>query len=236
MKKDGTWLRQMAWLNEQWLKKPICGVALSFHGLGGGIHGAGASPFELACADLGVLLVHPHYGPWSWMNREARQLVDELVALTYAEFKLGADVPLISTGGSMGGGSALIYTRYGKKTPNATLAIYPVCDMVYHYTERPDLPISFYCAYGHYAEPIEDVLVEHSPLAQADKFPDIPYLFIHGDADKAVNKQHHSDKMVAALRERGRKVDYLEIPGMGHGDNSPLLFTTRQIDFIAAQV
>jgi len=234
--KSPAWLRQMAWLNDAWLKQPVRGVALSFHGLGGGIHGAAASTLEREYGEMGVLVAHPYYGPWSWMNREARALVDDLVATVYARFPLGDGVPLFSTGGSMGGCSALLYTRYGKKTPAATIAMFPVCDTVFHYTERPDLPASFYCAYGHYAEPMRACLVEHSPLAQAGGFPRQPYLFVHGDADRAVSKARHSDKMVAALRKLGHEVEYLEIAGMGHGDNQPLAVTARQLEFVAKQL
>jgi dipeptidyl aminopeptidase/acylaminoacyl peptidase len=46
--------------------------------------------------------------------------------------------------------------------------------------------------------------------------PNIPYCVIQGDSDATVNKEIHSDRFVARMRENGRKVDYLEVPGYGH--------------------
>jgi dipeptidyl aminopeptidase/acylaminoacyl peptidase len=73
-----------------------------------------------------------------------------------------------------------------------------------------------YHAFGAYGDDMHALLVEHSPLHQVDHLPDIDYLIVHGDADPAVNKAAHSDRLVHAMRARGLRVDYQEIPGMGH--------------------
>ncbi len=109
MKSDLTWLRQTCWLNDARLAGPVRGVALIFTGLGCGYHGEYYTPFELDMAERGVLTVHVHYGPWSWMNREARRFVDRAVATVYAGFGLDDSVPLISFGGSMGCCATLLY-------------------------------------------------------------------------------------------------------------------------------
>jgi dipeptidyl aminopeptidase/acylaminoacyl peptidase len=46
--------------------------------------------------------------------------------------------------------------------------------------------------------------------------PDIPYYVVHGDADAAVNKAKHSDRLVAKMRSLGFDVKYDEVPGMRH--------------------
>ena len=56
------------------------------------------------------------------------------------------NIPVVSTGGSMGGQSALVYCAYSKRTPVACVANCPVCDTVFHFTERPDLPRTLYSA------------------------------------------------------------------------------------------
>jgi acetyl esterase/lipase len=231
------WLEASCWTNARFLppgSRPRA-AALNFHGLGGGIHSPDASPLEIALAARGILSIYPHYGPWSWMNREARAFVDAVVAGVWKKFALPETVPLFSTGGSMGGCSALLYARYGKRAPAAVVVIASVCDTEFHYRERPDTPTSFHHAYGHYPEPFEQCLREHSPLAQAADMPDVPYLFVHGDADIRVSKARHSDKMVAALRAQGRRVEYMEVPGMGHGVNEPLFVALRHLEFLSAQ-
>jgi dipeptidyl aminopeptidase/acylaminoacyl peptidase len=83
-----------------------------------------------------------------------------------------------------------------------------------------------------YPEDRESLFREHSPLSQIDHLPDIPYLIIHGDQDVAVAKNHHSDPMVAAMRARKMNVQYIEVPGMGHGSPMPLAVIQEQVRFV----
>lgn len=54
-----------------------------------------------------------------------------------------------------------------------------------------------------------------SPIHQAENMPNIPYYIVHGDADKAVNKQLHSDVFVKAMRI-AHNITYDEVPNMEH--------------------
>jgi pimeloyl-ACP methyl ester carboxylesterase len=207
---------EIAYIGKDCVKGNICGVALCFHGLGHSEMKTLPDASDLKLGAMGVLPVFPYYGPWSWMNREARRLVDALVERLYDIFHLGADVPLILIGGSMGGHAALVYARYAARTPAAVICNCPVADPLYHSTERVDLPRTFKLAYGMYGEPIDDVFREHSPVDQAAEMPRVPYLIIHGKNDEAVNKAHHSDVLVKRMRENGHNIEYLEVDGMGH--------------------
>jgi dipeptidyl aminopeptidase/acylaminoacyl peptidase len=224
-------IKQVSWIGEDWVCGAVRGVVLSFHGLGGG-HKFEPSTVELEWARAGALVVYPYCGPWSWMNRQVRQFVDQLVDDVYELYGLASDLPLISTGGSMGGLGSLLYTRYAKRPIAACLAFCPVCDLRYHFNERPDLPATIRCAFMGYKEDLPTLLAEHSPICQVAAMPDIPYLFIHGDKDNAVAKAHHSDPMVAAMRARKMNVRYLEVPGMGHGNCMPMSANQEQVDFI----
>jgi dipeptidyl aminopeptidase/acylaminoacyl peptidase len=59
-----------------------------------------------------------------------------------------------------------------------------------------------------------DFLSRISPLSRADMITS-PLLLIHNANDVRVTKEH-SDRMAAALRERGKDVTYLLFPGAGH--------------------
>lgn len=209
-------LKNRAYVGNQYLDGPIRAVAVSHHGLGVSELRKGPSLEEYLWQKAGVLVLFPYYGPWSWMNRQARTLVDEIISATFRLYQLSPEIPIISTGSSMGGCSALLLARYSKHRIAGCLAVYPVCDTVYSFTERPDVPRTMLHAFGEYEGSLEDALLEQSPLAQADKMPDIPYCIIHGDADREVNKAVHSDKLVSRMRAAGRKVDYLEVPGYAH--------------------
>lgn len=224
-----------SWRNDEFLRGGIRGVVVTFQGLNHRYR-EDADPLEMELGSVGVLTVCPYYGPWSWMNRNARAFVDELLAAVYLRYGLSDDVPLISRGESMGGAAALLYCRYGKRRPAGCVALYPVCDVVGHYGERPDLPPTFHHAFYGYPEPWDEVLREHSPLHQAAHLPDIPYLLFHGTADNRVNKAAHSDRMAAELRRLGRNVEYVEVPGMKHGLNIPLAVYNRQFEFITGLV
>ncbi|MDR1092863.1 MAG: prolyl oligopeptidase family serine peptidase [Clostridiales bacterium] len=211
-------LNLFAFTNGAALKGRVRLAYLSFHGLG-----YCGMETELKAGDVedgaaGVLRIFPYYGPWSWMNREAVRLTDGIVAAAFERYGLPEGFPVVSTGGSMGGCSALIYARYARVAPVAVAADCPVCDLPFHATERPDLPRTMYNAFAHYECGIDEAMRRHSPLHQTADMPDIPYFIDHGDADTAVNKSLHSDRFVAEMRKAGRNVEYLEIPGMKHCD------------------
>lgn len=224
-------IRQSAWIGDAFLKEPARAVIVVFHGLGfGGLKG-GAGYDEAEWGANGGLVVFPYYGPWSWMNRSSRQFVDALIPAVYRRFKVPADVPLIIVGGSMGGQGALIYTRYSPHIISACMADYPVCDTAYHFTERPDLPPTMRFAYRDEPDFMR-ALAEHSPVTQAAHMPDIPYLVIHGDKDTAVSKEKHSDRFVAEMGVKNRKVEYIQVSGMGHGSNIPYEVSRKRIDWV----
>ena len=222
----------MAWIGDKFVVGPITGVIVTFHGLGDPGLKSVPSYEENEWASAGGLVVMPYPGPWSWMNRNARAIVDELIDAVYAHYSLSASVPLILTGGSMGGFCSLLYARYTKHSIKACQALFPVCDLKRHFSERPDLPRTIYHALYGYEGDMDALFREHSPLDQVQSMPRVPYLILHGDADQAVNKEAHSDKMVRAMRECGLDVEYVEVPGMGH--HAPLFFDVyrKTIDFV----
>ena len=190
-----------------------------------------ADPAELEWGQNGALVVVPYQDPWGWMNPRVVSFIDDLVDGIRALHSLEAAIPLISTGGSMGGHAALLYTIRSRHRINACLANCPVCDLPFHYTERADLPRTMHHAFGSYAD-ISAALREHSPLHQAARLPDIDYLLLHGALDQAVQKKAHSDALVAAMRARGLRVDYLELPRMQHCGPMDYATNRRVTDFV----
>ncbi len=215
------------------MKGEITAIILSLHGLGGGPKSE-PNTEELEWGHQGGLVVHPYCGPWSWMNRQIRAMIDALVDSIYVAYSLTESVPLICTGGSMGGLGSLLYTRYAKHSVSACLANCPVCDLKFHFHERSDLPKTIRHAFLGYPEDLDNLFAEHSPLEQVAAMPDIPYRIIHGDEDPAVSKQNHSDRMVTAMREHGLNVEYIEVPGMGHCGPLPLKALEDNVSFVTA--
>lgn len=209
-------LRFFAYVNDAIVKKPIRGIALSFFGLGG---------MEMFSEDIlegrfyaeqGILYVIPYNNPWAWMNPQAVAYTDEILDVLFAHYALPENTPVVSTGGSMGGQSALVYTRYAKRTPVACVANCPVCDLVYHYTERPDLPRTLYSAFFHEEGSVNDVLAKASPLHLAEEMPLVQYHIFHCDKDQAVNLEKHSARFVEKMRAAQHRITFDIVPDKGH--------------------
>ncbi len=236
-------LDKVCWTNAAYLKgadsgsSKITALVLRFPGLGGTVSMKNDPDLhDLEWGQAGALAISPYQDPWGWMNPRVVAFTDDLIDGLRQRHHLPPSVPLLSTGGSMGGHAALLYCLKSRHPIAACMALWPVCDLVYHYTERaPDLPRTMHHAFGSY-DKIERVLEENCPLHQAARMPAIPYLFVHGDKDLAVGKKQHSDRMVTALRERGLPIEYVERASLGHG--SPMDFAThrRIIDFVFDQI
>lgn len=213
-------LRNFAYSNDRICKKPLRGIVLEFRGLGFKEMFWEDYAIPIRMAENGIIYILPYYNPWCWMNDQAVAYVDELIDVVMEHYGLPNDIPIVATGGSMGGLSALVYTAYASRVPSACIANCPVCDLPYHFTERPDLPRTLYSAFWHYSGTLEDAMRKTSPLHIADSMPDTNYYVFHCEEDKDVNKQKHSDLFVDAMK-KNHKISYYPIPERGHCDLPP---------------
>lgn len=213
-------LRKFAYSNDRLIEGRIRGIVLKFYGLGD-MRMLDADPAEgVDYARQGVLYVIPYTNPWCWMNAAAVRYTDEILSVLCKRYELDASVKIVSTGGSMGGLSALVYCRYAAITPVACVANCPVCDLPFHFTERDDLPRTLYSAFAELDGTMEEALQAHSPLHLAETMPAIPYTLFHCTADRAVNIDAHSKQLVSAMK-RTHSVRLIEVPDRGHCDLTP---------------
>lgn len=211
-------LRNFAYCNNKICKKPIKGIVVSFFGLGETSMFAEETAEGVRFAENGILHVVPYQNPWAWQNKQNVSYTDEIIDVLFNEYDLSDDLPIVSVGGSMGGLSALVYMVYAKRTPVACVANCPVCDLPFHYTERPDLPRTLYSAFYNYDCSLQEALKSASPLDLVDKMPtNSRYYIFHCEEDTAVNKQKHSDRFVEAMKEK-HNILYHAVPERGHCD------------------
>lgn len=215
-------IRNFAYTNDKLIKGDIRGIVLQFYGLNN-TRMFPADPDEaFEYAEKGVLYVVPYANPWHWMNAQAVRYTDEIIAVLCAHYGLDRDtVKIVSSGGSMGGLSAIVYTAYAAITPTACVANCPVCDLVYHYTERDDLPRTLYSAFFDYDGDLKSALASCSPLHLVPKMPDVPYTIFHCEKDQAVNLEKHSVRFVKAMEEAGKNIRLVRVPYRGHCSLSP---------------
>lgn len=214
-------LRPFAYLNEAVCTRPIRAVAVEFMGLNVLNQFDEDTDRGRRLGEMGVLLVIPYLNPWNWMNEQAVRQTDEILEAAHDRCGAAEGTPLVSCGGSMGGLAALVYTRYAARRPAACVANCPVCDLPYHYTERPDLPRTLLSAFACSGEEtLEAAMRARSPLhlARAGEMPkSVRYTVFHCEEDRAVNKAMHSDRFAAAM-EPFAPVEYIAVPGRGHCD------------------
>lgn len=202
------------------IKGPVKGIVVEHHWLGDSDFKADEVNAYEEFAVRGIVRISPHYSPWAWMNDYAVRLTDTLVSVVKRHYGLGDDAIIVSTGISMGGQGCLVWPRYSRHRIAAVVANCPVTDLVYHYTERPDLPRTICCAFAD-APDLQAAIAAHSPIHLVKSLPDIPYFIVHSTADAAVSKERHTDRFVAAMRAAGRKVEYVVSEGTGHCQLTP---------------
>jgi len=118
------------------------------------------------------------------------------------------------TGRSYGGYLTLASLAFSPGVFAAGVDVCGMSDMVTFYRDsEPWIAAAAVTKYGH-PERDRTLLEDISPLASAAGI-DVPLLVVHGEHDTNV-PIGEAHQIVAALRELGRPVEYLELPGEGH--------------------
>lgn len=210
-------LRQFTYSNDKICTRPIRGIVVSFFGLG--FRDMYRDELEIGryFAKMGMIYLIPYNNPWAWMNKQAVAYTDAIIRCLMEHEALDCTTPIVSSGRSMGGQSALVYTVYASHTPVACVANCPVCDLPFHYTERDDVPRTLCSAFGGEPGPFGEVLKTASPLHLVEKMPDIDYYIFHCEQDMDVSQKRHSDAFVAKMKPAHRIV-YHSVPKRGHCD------------------
>ena len=213
-------LRNFAYVNDKIVKTPIKGIALNFFGLGCQAMYWDDDKYAKFFAENGILWVVPYNNPWAWMNKQAVSYTDEILDVLIEKYNL-VDPKIVSSGGSMGGYSALMYTLNAKRTPVACVADCPVCDLVYHFTERVDLPRTIYSALYNENCSFDEALKNASPYHIAKKMPRVNYHIFHCNKDSAVNIDKHSRTFVEKMQELGFDITFDIVPDRDHCQLTP---------------
>lgn len=209
-------LRQFAYSNDKLIKGEIKGIVLNFSGCS--IYTMYDTDTHLGkfYAEHGVIFIIPYYNPWAWMNKFAVNFVDEIVDVIFEKYDL-SDTPIASTGGSMGGYCAIMYTLKGKRTPEICAALCPVCDLLWHFYERPNIPRTLYSAFAYEDGCITDIIKANSPMELVETFPKTAeYHLFHGDNDEMVNYTAHSKRFYEKMKEKGYDITFQKCKGRTH--------------------
>jgi len=211
-------LRSFCYLNDDKVKENPKGLIIEFRGLGAQMM-FNEYPKADVYSDHNILYMIPYLNPWNWMNEQALNEIEELINVILEKYNMNT-IKIASTGNSMGGLCALTYASYAKRIPDIVVANCPVCDLEYHYTERPDLPRTLYCAYynANSNKDFFDTLSDYSPLrlAQRNLFPKTNYVIFHCDHDSQVNIDKHTRKWLEEMKDY--KIDFKVVKDRDHCD------------------
>lgn len=214
-------LRNFAYTNDKIIDGEIKGVVLDFFGLGCQAMYWDETDFGKYLAEKNILFVVPYNNPWAWMNKQAVACTDEILDVLFEKYNLPESTRVVSSGGSMGGQSALAYTKYAKRTPVACITNCPVCDLVFHFTERVDLPRTLYSAFYNEEGTLNEVLKRFSPYHLAKDMPNVKYHNFHCDKDGAVNIDKHSRVFVEEMKKHGKDIGFTVVNDRDHCDLTP---------------
>ena len=215
-------LYKHAFTNIDLLEEKPKAIVLEFHGLGArkavGLREEGNfEKFEIEYAKNNVLTVFPYYGYWSWMNDRSAKYVDIIIDSICKILDLDINtIPIISTGTSMGGLSAIVYSKKAAITPKACFASCPVIDLV-AFAAHPNVPGYIRTIYSSLAsDDLGATLREHSPYHIVPYLPKIPYHIFYGAKDTAVFPELHSKKFKTRMEKYGFDITCTESPNSGH--------------------
>ena len=209
-------IRSFAYVNDAICQKPIRGIVVFYGGLGDMDMFDEETNEGRFYGEKGILYVIPYKNPWSWMNHQTVLLVDEILDVLMQRFSPAQELPVVLTGVSMGGQSALVYAVHGRYTPAACVVNCPVCDMILHFSERKDLPRTLYSAVSTYSGTLEEALKTISPIHLTNQMPNVQYHIFHCEKDSAVSITEHSERFVAKMQEKGYHITYDVVPGQDH--------------------
>ena len=172
-----------AFLNEDKLKYPIKAVCVEFHGYTDATMFKKSPSHAEFLGENGIAWVFPYYSVWAWMSKSSQEFNEQVIDAVYEKLGIDDKIPLIISGGSMGGLTALNYLIYGKRKAVGCALNCPVTDFCRIFEDRTDFRRAIVSAHICEPEPLEDIIKRYSPYHFADKLPKIPYMLIFGEND-----------------------------------------------------
>lgn len=186
------------------------GIALWFHGQGGGANHRVESPWLEALRRDGWVIASSDFHETSWGNEASTDDTRRLIE--WAEAKTGLDVELWVSG-SMGGAVSLNALLFGAPAPPCWYGVKPAISL----TQMDKVPGGRKFIASAYDG---NVPVERDPVRNLDALPlDIDYRVVASKDDHWVRYDENSEPLIDTLVDRGAAVSLLPARGL-HEDPS----------------
>ena len=179
-----------SFINLDTLEKPIKAVCVELHGFTDSTMYEKSPKKAEVLGRQGIVWVFPYYSVWAWMSKSSLQFIEQVLDAVYKKLKIVDSTPLIITGGSMGGLTAICYQIYGKRKAVACAANCPVTDMALFYERSIRSRRAILSAHILDETPLEKITYKYSPINLVEKLPKIPYLLVFGGKDGSVTEEY----------------------------------------------
>ena len=206
-----------AFVNTDALSFPVKAVCVEFHGYTDATTYSESPAKAKLLGEQGIAWVFPYYSVWAWMSRSSQEFNEQVLDAVYKKLGIPDTTPLIITGGSMGGLTALCYQVYGKRKAAACAVNCPVTDMAKFFDVVPDARRAILSAHILEEKPFRAVLDSYSPVKLVDKLPTIPYLLIYGEKDERITEEF-MPQFLEGMKAAGHDIKYRIQKDMIHCD------------------
>lgn len=205
----------------------IKGIVMEFPGLGGssclgGLVNMGEykTEFALRCAKQGILVMYMYCGPWSWGNKGVVRIADLVIDALKKHYDLPDDIPVVSTGGSMGGIGALNFTIGSRHNVVSCMTACPCYDIIGKYSSysvNPNFPRTFLAAVYNYDLSLADALKSITPCENIEAMPKVPYYIVCNENDECFDDDGMKE-FAKDMETAGLEVTLKYLPDTKHGE------------------
>lgn len=146
-------------------------------------------------------------------------MADLVIDALIEHYDLPADIPVVSTGGSMGGIGALNFTLGSRHNIVSCMAACPCYDILGEYNSfaaQSSFPRTYVAAISNYDMSITDALKSITPCENIASMPKVPYYIVCNENDECFDDD--GMKVFADdMRDAGLDVTLKFLPGTTHG-------------------
>lgn len=204
-----------AFVNEDTLTGAVRAVCVCFHGYTDATMLTQSNELAAALGRAGIAFLFPYYSVWGWMGSNAQLFIEQCIDAAYDRLGLDDGVPLLVTGGSMGGLTALNYAVIGKRRICGCAAVCAVADITSCYNNIPDMRRAILSAHIEKEGDLLEITDRFSPVNFADRLPKVPYFLLYGAKDSFFTGVQLPE-FIKALDSAGVEYELLVHPDMGH--------------------
>ena len=164
----------------------------------------------------------------TWYNEISRQDINDVVNDIRSKYNINLH-HIHTLGTSMGGAGALQYAMFNNEEIASAIDIMGISNFTQFYNENPFYRDSLEAAFGGNPTQVPAVYENESALGNEQRFSNLPIMMLHGTDDTVVSV-NHSRNLNQSLSTLGSTVNFVEVAGVGHDDES--LINGREMEIL----